>query len=83
MGPAIHSNAQVGAVANRNAHVGAPIKLDAAILGAQAKEALVGLGWKPAMAQAASAAASAALGTGATLERLIFEALRRCPKPTS
>ncbi len=79
---AIHSNAQVGAVANRNAHVGAPIKLDAAILGTQAKEALVSLGWKPAMAQAASAAAAAALGTGATLERLIFEALRRCPKHT-
>jgi len=83
VGAAIHSNAHVGAVANRNAHVGAPTKLDAAILGTQAKEALVGLGWKPAIAQAASAAASAALGTGATLERLIFEALRRCPKPTS
>ncbi len=83
VGATIHSNAQVGAVANHNAHVGAPMKLDAAILGTQAKEALVGLGWKPAIAQAASAAASAALGTGATLERLIFEALRRCPKPTS
>ncbi len=62
VGAAIHRNAPVGAVANRNAHVGAPMKLDAAILGTQAKEALVGLGWKPAMAQAASAAASAALG---------------------
>ncbi len=82
VGAAIYSNVYVGAVANRNAHVGAPTKLDAAILGTQAKEALVGLGWKPAIAQAASAAASAALGTGATLERLIFEALRRCPKPT-
>ncbi len=77
------SNAQVGAVAHRNAHVGAPTKVDVAILGTQAKEALVALGWKPAIAAAASAAASAALGTGATLERLIFEALRRCPKPTS
>ncbi len=83
VGATIHSNAQVGAVANCNAHVGAPTKLDAAILGTQAKEALVGLGWKPAIAQAASAAASAALGTDATLERLIFEALRRCPKSTS
>jgi HNH endonuclease/RuvA, C-terminal domain len=83
VGAAIHRNAHVGAVANRNAYVGAPTKLDAAILGTQAKEALVGLGWKPAIAQAASAAASAALGTGATLERLIFEALRRCPKPNS
>ena len=46
---AIHSTAHVGAVARRNAHVSAPTKLDAAILGTQAKEALVGLGWKPAM----------------------------------
>ncbi len=82
VGAAMHSNAWVGAIANRNADVGAPTKFDAAILGTQAKEALVGLGWKPAMAQAASTAAAAALGTGATLERLIFEALRRCPKPT-
>ena len=49
VGAAIPSNAHVGAVASRNAHVGAPTKLDAAILGTQAKEALVGLGWKPAM----------------------------------
>ena len=83
MGAAVHRNAHVGAVANRNAHVGAPAKLDAAILGTQTKEALVGLCWKPSVAQAASAAASAALGTGATLERLICEALRRCPKPTA
>jgi Holliday junction resolvasome RuvABC DNA-binding subunit len=83
VGAAIHGNRQVGAAAHRNAHVGTPTKLDAAILGTQAKEALVGLGWKPAMAQAASAAAAEALGTGATLERLIFEALRRCPKSTS
>jgi hypothetical protein len=33
---------------NHNAHVGAPAKLDAAIVRTQAKEALVGLGWKPA-----------------------------------
>ena len=83
VGTAIHRHAQAGAVAHRNARGGAPTKLDAATLGMQAKEGLVGLGWKPAIAQAASAAASAALGTGATLERLIFEALRRCPKPTS
>ena len=83
VGAVIHGDAHVDTVANRNAHVGAPMKLDAAIFCTQAKEALVGLGWKPAIAQAASAAASAALGMDATLERLIFEALRRCPKPTS
>ncbi len=83
VGAVVHGDADVGAVASRSAHVGAPIKLDAAIFRTQAKEALVGLGWKPATAQAASAAASVALGTDATLERLIFEALRRCPKPIS
>jgi Holliday junction resolvasome RuvABC DNA-binding subunit len=54
-------------------------KLDAAILRTQAKQALTGLGWKPAIAQTAVAAAVAAQGADATLERLIFEALRRCP----
>ena len=71
-------NAHVGAVGRGNAHVGAPAKLDAAIVRTQAKEALVGLGWKPAVANPAVAAAAAALGAEATLERLIFEALRRC-----
>src|SRR5882724_4124042 len=73
----------VGTVANGNAHVGAPTKLDAAITRTQAKEALVGLGWKPAIAQAAVAAASAGLAAEVKLEPLIFEALRRCPRPTS
>jgi len=58
-------------------------KLDVAILRTQAKQALVGLGWKSAIAQAAVAAAAATLGDGAPLERLIVEALRRCPRPTS
>ncbi len=44
-------------------------------------DALVGLGWKPAIATAAVAAASMALGAEATLECLILEALRRCPRP--
>jgi len=83
VGTVADGDAHVGAVANRSAHVGAPTKLDAAISCTQAKEALVGLGWKPAIAQAAVAAASTALGAKATLDRLIFEALRRCPKPTS
>ena len=53
-------------------------KLDAAILRTQAKAALVGLGWKPAIASAAVAAA-AARAEEWTLERLIFESLRECP----
>jgi hypothetical protein len=56
-------------------------RLDAAILRTQAKAALTGLGWKPAIAHAAVAAAAEAQGEDVTLERLIFEALRRCPKP--
>jgi hypothetical protein len=49
----------------------------------QAKAALVRLGWKPGIAQAAVAAAWTALGVEAPLERLIFEALRRCARRTS
>ena len=63
-----------------NAHVGAT-KLDIAILRTQAKAALVGLGWKSAIAHAAIAAAVGEHGDDVTLERLIFEALRRCPVP--
>jgi Holliday junction resolvasome RuvABC DNA-binding subunit len=57
-------------------------RLDAAILRTQAKAALTGLGWKPAIANAAVSAAAAAQGTAVTLERLIFESLRRCPVPS-
>ncbi len=60
----------------------APSRLDLAVLRTQSKEALVGLGWKPAIATAAVAAASMALGAEATLESLILEALRRCPRRT-
>jgi hypothetical protein len=79
--PITMAGAHVGAVAKGNGHVGASAKLDTVMIRTQAKEALVGLGWKPAIANAAVAAASAALGTEATLERLIFEALRRCSHP--
>lgn len=83
-------------VADTGAHVGAPdarpraiagaeikivSKLDAAILCTQARAALTGLGWKPAIAHAAVDAAVAAKGAEMTLERLIFESLRRCPAP--
>jgi hypothetical protein len=74
-----------GAVPNSatrtGAHVGAPSKVECAILCTQAKTALTGLGWKPAIAHAAVTAAAAAQGPEVTLERLIFESLRRCPVP--
>ncbi|HEX7839809.1 MAG TPA: HNH endonuclease signature motif containing protein [Kofleriaceae bacterium] len=60
---------------------GATSKLEVAIVRAQAKAALIGLGWKSAIAHAAVAAAAAAHGTEMALERWIFEALRRCPAP--
>jgi Holliday junction resolvasome RuvABC DNA-binding subunit len=56
-------------------------KLDVAVLCTQAKAALTGLGWKPAIAHAAVAAAVATGGADMTLERLILDALRRCPAP--
>jgi hypothetical protein len=63
-----------------SAHVGAS-KLDMAILETQAKAALVGLGWKPAIARLAVAAALSECGNDVALERLIVESLRRCPVP--
>jgi hypothetical protein len=82
------ANAHVGGVAGPTARelrtsppVRVPNKLDRAILQAQAKAALTSLGWKPAIALAAVAAASAAHGIDMTLESLIRESLRRCPVP--
>ena len=45
----------------------------------QARDALVGLGWKPAIARAAVEEAWVHMGPDVALERLIREALRRCP----
>jgi hypothetical protein len=64
-----------------SARAAAVSKLDTVILRTQAKAALVGLGWKPAIAGAAVAAAAVEHGADLTLERLIFESLRRCPVP--
>jgi hypothetical protein len=82
-GPDAHVGAMSSAVPVDEAHVrmGGASKLDAAILRTQAKAALTGLGWKPAIAHAAVAAAAEVQGEAVTLERLIFEALRRCPAP--
>lgn len=52
----------------------------AAVLRTEAKEALVDSGWAPSIARAAVAVAADALGAEVTLERLIFESFRRCPK---
>ncbi|HEX8112705.1 MAG TPA: HNH endonuclease signature motif containing protein [Kofleriaceae bacterium] len=81
--PGAHRDAMDAATpaACLGAHVGAADKLDVAIVRTQAKAALIGLGWKPAIAQAAVAAAAAATGTEMALERFIIEALRRCPVP--
>ena len=67
--------------ASASAHVGMGRELDDAIVRSEAKAALTGLGWKPTIAHAAVVAAAAAQNAGVSLERLIFEALRRCPVP--
>jgi hypothetical protein len=69
------------AIRTAGAGVGITSRLGVTILCTQAKAALTGLGWKPAIAQAAVAAAAAARGAGATLEQLIIESLRHCPVP--
>jgi hypothetical protein len=76
------STGDAAVVVGTRAHVGVS-KLEVAIIRTQAKEALVGLGWKTAVAGAAVTAAAAGLGSEVTLERLIFEALRRCPMPSA
>jgi Holliday junction resolvasome RuvABC DNA-binding subunit len=74
-------NAKMTIIPKRDAHVGAGSQLDAAIVRTQAKTALTAMGWKPAIAANAVASAAEALGADVVLERLIFEALRRCPVP--
>jgi hypothetical protein len=56
-------------------------KLDATIVRAQARDALVRLGWKPAIARAAVDEAASHVGSDGSLEAMIREALRCCPKP--
>ncbi|MBC7975173.1 MAG: HNH endonuclease [Myxococcales bacterium] len=54
---------------------------DFAALCGDAATALTQLGWRPAIAQAAVRDAACTLGPEATLERVLVEALRRCPLP--
>jgi hypothetical protein len=77
--PGAHGDAT--AAVRPGAHADAAGKLDGTIIRTQAKAALISLGWKPAIAHAAVTAVTAALGTEMALERLIVEALRRCPVP--
>jgi hypothetical protein len=64
---------------------GARSSLEISILTTQVRDALVGLGWKPAIARAAIEAAWSHVGSDVppTLDALIRAALRACPKPTS
>jgi hypothetical protein len=57
----------------------ASAKLDPTIVRAQARDALVGLGWKPSIARAAVDEAWSHVESDAAVEPLIREALRRCP----
>lgn len=69
---------------DRNAHVGSNERhprFGTVVMQTQARDALVGLGWKPAIARGAVDEACARVGTGVPIEQLIAEALRRCPKP--
>jgi acyl dehydratase len=76
------SSAQTtSSIASARTSLHAASRLDTAILHTQAKAALTGLGWKPAIAHAAVTAAAAGLDSDVTLEHLIRESLRQCPKP--
>lgn len=75
-----HVNRGPDRTGTAGADVGATITSVSSVFPSQAKAALVSLGWKPAIACAAVDGACADLTTP-TLEALIREALRRCPKP--
>jgi Holliday junction resolvase RuvA-like protein len=56
-------------------------KLDGAVARVEARTALVGMGWKPAIARTALDAAASHVGPDAPLEVWVREALRHCPLP--
>ena len=58
---------------------GSASRFDDAVVRTQTRDALVSLGWKPAIAKAAVEAAASRVGREATLETWIREALRQCP----
>lgn len=73
-------DAHVGALPHRDETVARPSKLAIVALHNDAKKALTGAGWTPAIASAAVATAAATLGSDATLEQMLREALRACPR---
>jgi hypothetical protein len=84
--PADEEAAPVKVGRDRRARVGAPktakatpSRFEQVALRTEARDALVGLGWKPAIAASAVDEALAAGHGDAPLEQLIREALRRCP----
>lgn len=70
-----------GAVATNTLSPRVDDRFAQATLRTQARDALVGLGWKPNIASTAVEAARASGFASASLEILIREALRRCPMP--
>jgi hypothetical protein len=54
-------------------------RLDDAILRTQTREALVGMGWKSAIARDAVEVAASRVGRDAPLDAWVREALRQCP----
>jgi hypothetical protein len=64
------------------AHVGAGAQLDRVALDVEVRTALVALGFKMTEARAAIDAARAHVGADASLDTLLREALRWCPRPS-
>ncbi len=74
-------HAPVGTNITQRADAGGPRKFAPVAMRIQARDALVGLGWKVSIAGAAVEQAVALVGSDATIDVLIREALRRCPRP--
>jgi len=74
-----HERAGAGEERSGEERAGAPFGDPA--MRAQARDALVGLGWKPGIARAAVDDALARVRPDVRIEELIREALRRCPIP--
>jgi hypothetical protein len=84
--PVVQEETAANVAASPGAGLGTALgatRLDAAVVRAQARDALVRLGWKSAVARAAVDAAMSHAGPVASLEVVIREALKRCPLPTT
>lgn len=85
---ACHGSLHRGTLALGGTHVSRPNQpqlvegsaFDCAANRAQARDALVGLGWRAGVARTAVDEAISHVGDAAPLDKLIFEALRRCPR---